>query len=67
LERLISVEQTADGSELRFYTPQADGTSTSWLVCNQITDANFRNDEGILSVTLEGPNGEEVTYSGGAR
>jgi hypothetical protein len=67
LERLISVETTASGKELRFYTPQADGTTTSWLVCNQILGANFNNNEGILSVTLQGPNGEEVTYSGGAR
>ena len=67
LERMISLETTATGKELRFYTPQANGTSTSWLVCNQIQGANFRNDGGILSVTLQGPNGEEVTYSGGAR
>ena len=67
LQRMIAVETTATGKELRFYTPQPDGTTTSWLVCNQISDANFSNDQGILSVTLEGPNGEEVTYSGGAR
>ncbi|MDZ4288143.1 MAG: hypothetical protein U0984_09300 [Prosthecobacter sp.] len=67
VERMISVETTASGTEMRFYTPQADGTSTSWLVCNQIAGANFLNDQGILAVTLQGPNGEEVTYSGGAR
>lgn len=66
-DRLISVETTANGEELRFYTPQANGTSTSWLVCGKLLGANFHNNEGVLSVTLQGPNGEEVTYSGGAR
>jgi hypothetical protein len=65
VERTIAVETTGGATSLRFYTPQANGTQTSWVICNSLTGANFHTDEGILSVTLQGPNGEEVTYSGG--
>lgn len=67
LERVIAAETTSGNTVLRFYTPQANGTQSSWVICNGISGANFRADEGVLSVTLQGPNGEEVTYSGGAQ
>lgn len=65
-ERMIALEDGAGGPELRFYADQSDGTTTSWLVSNQLSGADFNADEGILSVTLNGPNGEEVTYCGGS-
>jgi prepilin-type N-terminal cleavage/methylation domain-containing protein len=66
-ERLIAAETGSSGTSLRFYTPQPDGTETSWLICQGLQGAAFNASEGILTVTLTGPNGEEITYSGGAR
>jgi hypothetical protein len=66
-ERLIAVEATATGNALRFYGSRLDGTATSWTISNRITDAQFTSSQGILNITLDGPNGEEVTYAGGAR
>jgi prepilin-type N-terminal cleavage/methylation domain-containing protein len=66
-ERLIVVESTGSGAALKFYGWLADGTATSWTITSKIHDAEFLSTEGILNMTLEGPNGEEVTYGGGAR
>lgn len=66
-ERIIAAETAASGTSLRFYTPQPDGTVTSWLICQGLQAATFRADEGILMMTLTGPNGEEISYCGGAR
>lgn len=66
-ERWIAMEDTDNGSVLRFYGTQADGSPLSWPISHRLTDATFRSDEGILSVTLHGPHSEEITYSGGAR
>jgi hypothetical protein len=66
-ERLIVVESAGSGAALKFYGSQADGTPTSWTITSKIHDAEFLSTDGILNMTLEGPNGEEVTYGGGAR
>lgn len=66
-ERLIAAETGSKGTALRFYTPQPDGSETSWLICQGLQSAVFNAGEGILTVTLTGPNGEEITYSGGSR
>lgn len=66
-ERLIAVENTGSGNALKFYGWQSDGTPTSWTISDKIADAEFLSTQGILNMTLEGPNGEEITYGGGAR
>lgn len=67
-ERMIAAELTDDGrTSLRFYAPQPDGTETSWTICRNLQGASFSADEGILKVTLIGPNGEEITYCGSPR
>jgi prepilin-type N-terminal cleavage/methylation domain-containing protein len=66
-ERLIAVETAGSVTSLKFYGWLADGTPTSWTITSKIHDAEFLSSQGILNMTLEGPNGEEVTYGGGAR
>lgn len=66
-ERIIAAEPAAGGTNLRFYALQEDGSMTSWLICQGLQAATFRADEGILMATLTGPNGEEISYCGGAR
>lgn len=67
VERLIVAEDTAAGPALRFYSWEADGTMASWTISDRIGGAEFQSDQGILNMTLEGPNGERVTYGGGVR
>lgn len=66
-ERLITAETDTSGTSLRFYTPLPDGTERSWLICKGLQAAAFNANEGILTATLTGPNGEMITYCGGAR
>lgn len=66
-ERLITMETPASGGELRFYSWLADGTSSSWVISSRLSDVGFVSDQGILSMTLQGPNGERVTFGGGVK
>ena len=66
-ERLITMETAASSHSLRFYSWAADGTASSWTISSLVTDAEFLSDQGILSMTLQGPNSERVTYGGGAK
>jgi len=66
-ERIIATEVGTTGVSLRFHVPQEDGTTTSWLICQGVGNVTFRADEGILIANLTGPNGEEISYCGGAR
>lgn len=65
--RVLSVEPTSLGATLRFYNPASSAPESSWTVTNKIRSASFLCGEGILSVSIIGPNNEEVTYYGGAR
>lgn len=66
-ERMIVAESTAKGTALRFYSWGADGTTAAWTIASRLRSASFQSDQGILNMTLEGPNGELVTYGGGVR
>ncbi len=65
--RIVSAQAVAGGVDLRFHHTLADGSQTSWSICNRLGDATFAADQGILTVTLSGPNGEQITYGGGAQ
>ena len=65
--RILSVQSVTNGADLRFHHTLADGGMTSWSVSDRLADATFASDQGILPVTLAGPNGEIITYGGGAR
>ena len=66
--RVLAIEPLPDGrASLRCVTPLPGGDTTAWTVSNDIASAEFRAEEGIIGVTLNGPNGEQVTYWGGAR
>jgi hypothetical protein len=66
-ERLIAAAPAARSTGLRCITPLADGAESSWWICDGLQGATFSASQGILTATLAGPNGEEITYSGGAR
>ncbi len=66
-ERMIVAESTTKGTALRFYSLRQDGTTSSWTIASRLGGASFQSDQGILNMTLQGPNGEVVTYGGGVR
>lgn len=65
--RILAVEQENGRAVLRFHHTLPDGGDASWAICDRLQDATFSAEEGILTLTLFGPNGEEITYGGGAR
>lgn len=65
--RVLAIEPTATGAALKFYTPQPAGGATSWTITSKIAATSFENADGILNITLHGPNGEQITYGGGSR
>jgi prepilin-type N-terminal cleavage/methylation domain-containing protein len=66
--RVLAIEALPDGrAALRCLTPLPGGGTTAWTVSNDIAAAEFRAEEGIVGVVLNGRNGEQVTYWGGAR
>ena len=69
LQRLIAVEPGTGGKTLlRFYGWDEDGNETvPWTISDRINDASFVSNEGILNMTLNGPNGEQITYGGGVK
>lgn len=66
-ECLIAAEDGIGGTSLHFYNSLPDGMASSWQICRGLKSAVFNADEGILTVKLTGPNGEEITYCGGGR
>ncbi|RYD38259.1 MAG: type II secretion system protein [Verrucomicrobiaceae bacterium] len=67
LERWITVEPSAGLFQLKCHTVHADDTESSWTVAGRLAGASFGCDQGILSATLQGPNGEEISYYGGSQ
>ena len=66
--RVLAGEPAQNGAvALRCYTAQPGGGVSAWTVSDRIAGVEFRMEQGILGVTLHGPNGEEITYWGGAR
>ncbi|HCN27452.1 MAG TPA: hypothetical protein DIT64_01410 [Verrucomicrobiales bacterium] len=65
--RVIYVESGGSSALLRFHHTHPDGSDASWTISDRIQDATFAADQGILTLTLHGPSGEEITYGGGAR
>lgn len=51
---------------LYYYVVPSDGVPSEpqWYVSNKPTDVQFGMQEGVLRMTLTGPAGEQITYSG---
>ncbi|HSJ04236.1 MAG TPA: hypothetical protein VK956_17350 [Verrucomicrobium sp.] len=66
-ELWITVETVGTAKVLRCHSTLPDGSQQAWTVCEGLGGATFRCDQGVLGVTLQGPNGEEISYYGGSR
>ncbi len=66
-DRTVLSFETHDGQAgLYYYVIPANGTPAvpEWTVTKAPTDVTFAMVSGVLRMTLTGPQGEEITYSG---
>ena len=65
---VISFEEYNGKNRLNFYyrAPNAAAwpTTPSWTISSKPALVDFANNTGILLISMTGPNGEEITYSG---
>lgn len=63
---ILSFEDRGTGPALYYYVVPATGVleAPQWFVSNKPADAWFAMEHGILRMTLVGPAGEQITYSG---
>jgi hypothetical protein len=62
----LSFENRGTGKALYHYVVSDDGelNAPQWHVTKAPSDVSFAVEQGILRMTLTGPNNERVTYSG---
>lgn len=63
---ILAFENRNSGSALYYHIVPVSGVlgAPQWYVSKQARDVSFTVETGILRMTLSGPNGEVVTYSG---
>ena len=63
---ILSFEDRGDGPALYYYVVPTSGVldAPQWFVSNKPANVWFAMEQGILRMTLVGPAGEQVTYSG---
>jgi prepilin-type N-terminal cleavage/methylation domain-containing protein len=63
---ILSFEDHGNGPALYYYVVPVNGVlgTPEWFVSNKPTDVLFAMDQGVLRMTLVGPAGEQITYSG---
>ncbi len=63
---MLSFENRDTGPALYYYIIPTHGplTDPEWFITNKATNITFSIVQGVLRMTLYGPAGEEITYSG---
>lgn len=63
---ILSFENRGTGNALYYYVVPVTGVlgTPQWAVSKSPRNVSFAMENGILRMTLTGPNGEEITYSG---
>lgn len=63
---LLSFEDRGDGPALYYYVVPVSGVlgEPQWFVSKKPTNVAFTLEQGVLRMTLTGPAGEQITYSG---
>jgi type II secretory pathway pseudopilin PulG len=63
---ILSFENRGSGPALYYYVVPAVGVlgAPQWSVTKSATNVTFAMVSGVLRMTLTGPNGEQITYSG---
>ena len=63
---LLSFENRGQGPALYYYVVPVSGVlgDPQWFISNKPTNVTFTIEQGVLRMTLTGPAGEQITYSG---
>ena len=63
---ILSFEDRGSGFALYYYVVPVTGVlgTPQWAVSKSPSNVVFTMEQGVLRMTLTGPNGEEITYSG---
>lgn len=63
---ILSFEDLGTGPALYYYVVPTTGVldPPQWFVSNKPTDVLFAMEQGVLRMSLVGPAGEQITYSG---
>jgi hypothetical protein len=63
---ILSFEDRGNGPALYYYVVPVSGVlgEPQWFISNKPADVGFTIDQGVLRMTLTGPAGEQITYSG---
>ena len=63
---ILAFENLGSGSALYFYVVPTNGVmgAPQWYISKRPSNVAFTVETGILRMTLTGPNGEVITYSG---
>lgn len=63
---ILSFEDRGAGPALYYYVVPAVGVlaAPQWAITTKAADVRFTMEQGILRMTLTGPAGEQITYSG---
>lgn len=63
---IMSFEDPGDGAGLYYRLIPSSGVvgAPDWAITKEPSDIKFAVEQGILRMTLSGPNGEELVYSG---
>jgi prepilin-type N-terminal cleavage/methylation domain-containing protein len=63
---ILAFENLGTGSALYYYVVPSSGQlgSPQWAVTSKPTNVSFAVEQGVLRMSLTGPAGEQITYSG---
>jgi len=63
---ILSFENRGAGNALYYYVVPVSGVlgTPQWSISNKPTNAEFSLNQGVLCMTLTGPAGEQIIYSG---
>ena len=63
---ILSFEDLGDGPELNYYVVPVSGVlgTPQWAITTKAANVEFSTDQGVLRMSITGPAGELITYSG---
>lgn len=63
---MLAFQNLGEGPALYYYVVDAAGAigNPQWVVTRRPSDVSFSLEQGILRMTITGPQGERITYSG---
>ncbi len=63
---ILAFQNLGSGPALYYYVVPSNGVlgTPQWVISNKPSNVSFAMEQGVLRMTLTGPQGEQITYSG---